>query len=122
MNISGLNIPAGLTARATTAQQNDAASTPAQKNRLAPTLPATDQYRPASDSIIDAEYVDFHSPIRPPTEQQIQWRNLIVEEEETPELQSTQSGIDKRHQLRIASYGQNSSDILSPGRFVNLLA
>lgn len=122
MNISEPNITTGLMPRATTAQQKHAASAPAQKNRQNSALPGTDQYRPASDAIIDAEYVDLYNPIRSPTEQQNRWQNLIVEEEKIRARRSADSGVDKRNQQRIASYGQNSSDFLSPGSFVNLLA
>ncbi len=122
MDISGPNIPTGLAARTTTAQQSYAAKPPAQKNRQTDVLPATDQYRPSTDAIIDAEYVDLYSPIRRPPEQPNQWRNLLVEENKVPEPPSTEAKNDNRNQQIIARYGQNTSDFPFPGSFVNLLA
>lgn len=121
MDISAFNIPTGLAARVAAAQQSYAAPPAAPKNRLTAVLPAADRYLPAADSIIDAEYVDLYSPIQHPTEQPDKWRNLIVEKEDKPAPQSAESGTDQRNQQLIARYGQNSSDFLLPGSFVNLL-
>jgi hypothetical protein len=118
----GLNIPAQQASRAATTQQGYAAAPPASGTPQAAVSPVTDQYRSASQPIIEAEYVDLYNPIRHRPEQLNQWRNLIVERQDAPTPQAAGSDADNRNQQLVARYGQHSSDLPLPGSFINLLA
>jgi hypothetical protein len=121
VNFSGSDITAGLATRVATTQQGYAALPAAPKNRQVTAAPATDQYRSASQPIIDAEYVDLYNPIRRPPEQQNQWHNLILEEDTPVKPYPAKTGISERNQQLITRYQQNFNDLPLPGSFVNLM-
>jgi len=115
------NITAGQATRVAPTQQGNAAAPVTPKVRQSPATPAADQYRPAPLPIIEAEYVDLYSPVRSPIEQLKQWQNMIIEEDRKPGHHPTKSDVNGRHLQLIARYEQHSSDLPSPGSFVNLM-
>lgn len=121
MDIKGHNLAAGPTVRTATGQQDHVAPTPAHKNHRSDTLRSTDRYLNTSVAIIEAEYVDLYSPIRRPPQQQNQQHSLIVEKEQSPDLQSAEPGANKRNQQLISRYGQGY-DLPLPGSYLSLLA